>query len=541
MEFVPMVWGYNSAATCQSGQIQPSGSSCGYTTDGVDATNHGVDNSTGQNTGLTACTIAANIPASSKYVLGFNEPDFAHQSDLTPKQAAKQWSDVENIAKYSGCSGSTWGTARSTPLKIVSPAVNFCDATCTTDNKGCCTMVNDAHVSGQMNASGTREQAFRWLEHFYDECQATYTIPYASSTSCTGTWSNGLCTYNGAAGHTCEIDYQAMHSYSWYGIWSVNPLKVHGGLMAPSKAHCTNATQDVDEDGTDCGGEDCQACDPNVRKIFQKQAWLTEFAPTTDDCNLTGGLSACLAAQVSQAQTYIGQWVAAGGNPGTGNIDLEDDPFIFRYAWFMPKINTITSLNNDTLLQVVTNTDPTPWTAVGTAYLNASFTSGIGVGGGADAGTTDASSTDSGGGGGGTLTKYSQTGWSTNSGTTASNNLSTLYKAFDGSVGTRWTSGHAQQSQAGYVEIDMGVSQAFAQVTIDSQTSSDWIRNYNIQVSTDNSTWTQVYPSSGNAAGSSGVTTATFTATTARYVKINQAITSGVSNYWSPYEVNIWH
>jgi hypothetical protein len=135
-----------------------------------------------------------------------------------------------------------------------------------------------------------------------------------------------------------------------------------------------------------------------------------------------------------------------------GYTNLEDDPFIFRY------------------------TDPTPWSNVGTTYLNAALNSndGIHVGGGADAGGT----TDSGGGtdsGRGTLTAY------------------------------------------------------------------DWTRNFNIQVSTDNSTWTQVYPSSGNAADNCGTTTATFSSHTARYIKINQAITSGASNWWSMYEVNVWH
>jgi hypothetical protein len=79
MEFVPMVWGKNI----------------------------NVDN------------IANAIPAGAKYLLGFNEPNFGAQSNLTPTQAAQLWPLIEQIAQRKN-------------LKIVSPAVNVCGppATC---------------------------------------------------------------------------------------------------------------------------------------------------------------------------------------------------------------------------------------------------------------------------------------------------------------------------------------------------------------------------------------------------------------------------
>jgi hypothetical protein len=58
------------------------------------------------------------LPKGSKYVLGFNEPNFSAQSDLTPQQAASDWPKVEAAAKATGAA-------------IVSPAVNFCGG-CTT-------------------------------------------------------------------------------------------------------------------------------------------------------------------------------------------------------------------------------------------------------------------------------------------------------------------------------------------------------------------------------------------------------------------------
>ena len=53
------------------------------------------------------------IPAGSAYLLGFNEPNFQAQSNLTPQQAAAAWPMVEAQAAATGAA-------------IVSPAVNFC-------------------------------------------------------------------------------------------------------------------------------------------------------------------------------------------------------------------------------------------------------------------------------------------------------------------------------------------------------------------------------------------------------------------------------
>lgn len=57
--------------------------------------------------------IEAIIPAGSQYLLGFNEPNFKSQSNITPAQAASMWPNLEQIATDKG-------------LKLVSPAVNWC-------------------------------------------------------------------------------------------------------------------------------------------------------------------------------------------------------------------------------------------------------------------------------------------------------------------------------------------------------------------------------------------------------------------------------
>jgi hypothetical protein len=54
-----------------------------------------------------------SIPTGARYLLGFNEPNFKAQANLTPQQAANDWPTVEAHAKAAG-------------IPIVSPAVNFC-------------------------------------------------------------------------------------------------------------------------------------------------------------------------------------------------------------------------------------------------------------------------------------------------------------------------------------------------------------------------------------------------------------------------------
>jgi hypothetical protein len=55
------------------------------------------------------------IPVGSKYLLGFNEPNFNSQANLPAQQAAAAWPMVE---------------ARANGIPIVSPAVNFCGSAC---------------------------------------------------------------------------------------------------------------------------------------------------------------------------------------------------------------------------------------------------------------------------------------------------------------------------------------------------------------------------------------------------------------------------
>lgn len=62
-------------------------------------------------------TITAAIPPGATTLLGFNEPNFGAQANLSAAQAAARWPDVESIADARG-------------LTLVSPAVNFCGGDC---------------------------------------------------------------------------------------------------------------------------------------------------------------------------------------------------------------------------------------------------------------------------------------------------------------------------------------------------------------------------------------------------------------------------
>ena len=55
--------------------------------------------------------VGKSIPARSKYLLGFNEPNFHTQSNLTAQQAASEWPLLQ---------------AQAAGAALVSPAVNFC-------------------------------------------------------------------------------------------------------------------------------------------------------------------------------------------------------------------------------------------------------------------------------------------------------------------------------------------------------------------------------------------------------------------------------
>jgi hypothetical protein len=88
-----------------------------------------------------SANLTASIPAGSSFLLGFNEPNFKAQSNLTPQQAATDWPKVEAIAKPLG-------------IPLVSPAVNFCGSA--TNTSGC--------------SDPTVTDPYTWLKDFFAAC-----------------------------------------------------------------------------------------------------------------------------------------------------------------------------------------------------------------------------------------------------------------------------------------------------------------------------------------------------------------------------------
>jgi hypothetical protein len=77
---------------------------------------------------------ARDIPGDARTLLGFNEPNFGSQANLSAPEAAALWPELEAIADARG-------------LDLVSPAVNFCGGDC------------------------QETDPFEYLDDFFDACQ----------------------------------------------------------------------------------------------------------------------------------------------------------------------------------------------------------------------------------------------------------------------------------------------------------------------------------------------------------------------------------
>jgi hypothetical protein len=88
-----------------------------------------------------SAALAGPIPSGARYLLGFNEPNFKSQSNLTPQQAAADWPMVEALAHAQG-------------IPIVSPGVNFCGSAA--DPSGC--------------SAPTVTDPYTWLKDFFAAC-----------------------------------------------------------------------------------------------------------------------------------------------------------------------------------------------------------------------------------------------------------------------------------------------------------------------------------------------------------------------------------
>lgn len=154
------------------------------------------------------------IPAGSLYLLGFNEPNFLSQANMTPAQAAAAWPGLEAVAASKG-------------LKLVSPAVNWC---------GDC-------------VEGVTNDPVDWLDKFFAACPG------------------------------CKVDYIAVHSY------------------APGSESLRNYLTKF--------------------KKYNKPLWITEFAPWDPPKPDFEGVV-----------RYMKEAIPI----------LENDPDVYRYSWFATRV-----------------------------------------------------------------------------------------------------------------------------------------------------------------------------------------------------------
>ncbi|MCU1687003.1 MAG: glycosyl hydrolase [Amycolatopsis sp.] len=99
--------------------------------------------------------------------------------------------------------------------------------------------------------------------------------------------------------------------------------------------------------------------------------------------------------------------------------------------------------------------------------------------------------------------------------------------AFDGNASTRWSSLFADPQ---WLQVDLGASHSVNRVRLSWEAA--YAKAYQIQTSTNGSTWTTVY---STTAGAGGVEDRTFTASTARYVRVlgTQRATQYGYSLWS--------
>jgi hypothetical protein len=132
---------------------------------------------------------------------------------------------------------------------------------------------------------------------------------------------------------------------------------------------------------------------------------------------------------------------------------------------------------------------------------------------------------------------YATTGWTPTASVTAAGNADQPRNAFDGMIGTRWATGRAQMGNETFT-IDLGSAKPVSRVVLDDTTHpTDFPKAYTLEVSTNNTTYTNVKMGMGEA-----VTDIRFTQTMARYVRIRQTGMNAGANgsWWSIDELRIY-
>lgn len=114
---------------------------------------------------------------------------------------------------------------------------------------------------------------------------------------------------------------------------------------------------------------------------------------------------------------------------------------------------------------------------------------------------------------------------------------SSAASAWDGTAGTRWTTGTAQ-APGQSLRIDLGGTRTFTGVQLDAgQWSGDYPRAYTVHVSTDGITWGSAV---ATGTGTSHLTTVSTGTRTARYIRV-QLTGASSTNWWTVAEARVYN
>lgn len=178
-----------------------------------------------------ALTTYLDAHPETKYLLAFNEPNFAFQANMTPAQAAALWPQVETIAdKYK--------------LKIVSPALGFCPGDC---------------LPGYASMDGTK-----WLDEFFAKCI------------------------------NCRVDYIAVHIYdTWlYGFkGNLDPYKKYKKPLWVTEFDYGGGTTTAQHASLMVDALNLMEKDPDV---FRYSWFLTRSSPNQESTDIFGQASGTL-------------------------------------------------------------------------------------------------------------------------------------------------------------------------------------------------------------------------------------------------------
>jgi hypothetical protein len=127
---------------------------------------------------------------------------------------------------------------------------------------------------------------------------------------------------------------------------------------------------------------------------------------------------------------------------------------------------------------------------------------------------------------------FSRSGWLASASASAAG--SPAASAIDGDITTRWSTG-ASQTPGQWFQVDMGSAKSFYKIVLDAGSSTgDFPRGYQVNVSSDGVNWGSPVATGVGAT----VTTITFPAQTARYIRVTQ--TGSVSTWWSIHEFYVY-